>query len=134
MNSYLFIVLGWLLGQLIFITVQCIIIHRNDSYKHTFREAFALYVKRDTGPMILAALVMLVFVFVLPELTANLVTAQEGSTTTEQTKYNRVLSSILKWLRVSSVVLGVASQGIGFLAVSRITKWIKKKDEEVDKK
>lgn len=122
MITYLLIFLGWLLGQLLFVVVMSIITQRKQTNNLTFNQAFAVYVKKDTGPIYAAAIIMLIVVFILPEVIAHLSVSNGPG---ELSKTHRYLTVIVDWIRTFSVVLGLLSQGLGFLAVSQSGKWIK---------
>lgn len=122
---------GALLGQMLFIVVASIIKQRSRKYQENFREAFLIYVKKDTGPIVMGVIVILIAIFLLPEVIANVSTlGLDGAA--EQTKYQKILSSIVKWVRSWSVLLGIGSHTIGFLAVSQANKFFKRVGGDVD--
>lgn len=127
MSPYLIIPLGWLLGQLLFIVVMSVATQKNKNNECSFNDAFIIYVRHDTGPIWVAVLIMLIAMFILPEIIAHHAIANGPLEDVKESKY---IQKIVEFLRTFSVLLGIAAQGIGFLIVSRAGKWIKKADDK----
>jgi hypothetical protein len=125
--NYVFIFVGWLLGQLILKVVNAIRIQRSTKYETGFKEALGIFIKKDPGPTILAFIILLAAMFLLPEAIAH-------STTEGDEGHNKTIVHVLKWLRFYAIGFGIVSEFIGFIAVSKSQKFLKKVagDEDFD--
>jgi hypothetical protein len=126
MNPYLIIPLGWALGQMLFIVVMSVIDQQSKKTDLTFNQAFMIYVKRDTGPIYVAVLIMLIAMFLLPEIIAH---ASTPNSATEEIKQLKYVKRIVEFMRTFSVALGLTAQFLGFIAVSKAKKLKEKFDK-----
>lgn len=122
---YLIIFLGWLLGELLVIVVQSIRVQNSSKYSDNFWKAFVVYTTKDIGPIVGSLLICLIAIFLLPEAIANFSTMDETGNQ-EEKKQSAVIHKILKFLRASSVLLGITSRTLLFLIVSKANKWLNK--------
>lgn len=109
--NYFIALIGAALGMLLTVLVQSELINRSDKYKAGFNEAFKFYTNRNRGGLYIGGTVVLIFLFVMP----NLITSNQ--------KY---LENFLENLRWWSIAIGVGSQAIGFLIVRKTHQQIDK--------
>lgn len=121
MQNYFILFGGWVLGQMILITVNAIRIQRSSKYETGFKEAFGIYFKKDFGPTVLAFIVMVAAMFVLPEAVIH---NQTGDL--QDKEHSKLLNHIVSWMRAYSILFGIMSQFMGFLMVSKAEKWLKR--------
>lgn len=126
MNIYIAVAIGWLLGMLLTIVVQAAIIHMSDKHEDDFSTAIKKYLTKKAGPLYGALVLLLIALFVLPEVLAN-AAVENGD---KSPFYHRYLVSVLTWLRSWSVLCGIASQSLGFFIVIRVLGHFKKGKNE----
>lgn len=127
MNPYLSIPLGWILGLLVVVVVASIRIQINDKYEENFIQAFKKYLKKGTGRIVLSFLIMLIAMFILPDIIANVSGENENAT-----KYKNLINNILGWMRTYAVIGGLIAETIGFWVVNKRDKIFKEVDEKTD--
>jgi hypothetical protein len=126
LEKYMVVLIGWVLGQLLFILVQAALVHRSSKYENTFSEAFRIYFRKDRGPFYVGLVLMLIVVFVLPE-----IIGLANSSTLEDPNHGKYARIVVNNLRISSVGLGIVAQLLGFLLVSKASKWIQKQGGDI---
>lgn len=126
MEKYIIVLGGWALGQLLFIVVQAALVHKSSQYQHTFREALHVYFSKDIGPFFAGLVIMLIVVFVLPE-----ILALANSNDIDNPNHGKYARWVVNNLRISSIAFGVIAQFIGFLIVSKSSKWITKQGGDI---
>lgn len=114
---------GWILGMLLVIAVQAAIIHQSEKHDMNWLDAVKNYLTKETGPIVVAVVMLFIALFLIPEIVAN-VAAEK---TDGLGAYQRYLNSAVTWMRSWSIILGIASQTLGFVIVLRILKFIRKK-------
>ena len=124
MNPYLAIPLGWILGLLVVVVVASIRIQMNDKYEENFVQAFKKYLKKGTGRLVLSILMMLIAMFILPDVIANVSGENENAT-----KYKKLINNVLGWIRTYAVIGGLIAETAGFWLVNRKNKIFKEVDE-----
>ncbi len=127
MNPYLAIPLGWILGLLVVVAVASIRIQMNNKYEENFIQAFKKYLKKGTGRLVLSILIMLIAMFILPDIIANVSGENENAT-----KYKSLIHNILGWMRTYAVIGGLIAETVGFWLVNRRDKVFKEVDEKTD--
>jgi hypothetical protein len=128
--NYVIIIVGWVLGQMILKVVNAIRIQRSSKYHTGFKEALIIFVKKDPGPTVLAVIILLAVMFLLPEAIAH--SQSEGDE--NDVVHNKTIAHVLKWLRLYSIGFGIISEFIGFIAVSKSQRFLRKVagDEDYD--
>ena len=121
-NIYIDVALGWALGMMLVIAVQAAIIHQSGKHDDDFITALRKYVTTKVGPLVVAVVMMLIALFVIPEIIANS-NVENGQ---KSPFYYKYLSSVLMWLKSWSILFGIGSQTLGFIIVFRVLKYVKK--------
>lgn len=124
MNDYLIIALGSILGMFLMICVRSVQIQIGTKYDLGFKDALYVYTRKNTGPMVIGVIVVVIGMFVLP----NAIALSQSDNGEIQ---NKMLVKVLNWLRFVSVGLGIMAQGIGFLLVRGGDKYLKEMETKV---
>lgn len=111
--------LGYLLGMLMFICVMSVIAHRNSKVEQNFWQAAKIYIVKDTGPIIVAIILLFVVLFILPELLAG------DESDPNHDHYDALLRVSINKIRRWSILIGFAGQWIPFIILSRAAKYFK---------
>lgn len=122
MNDLLTILSGSLLGMLLLISVASYQVQIDANYQLNFWNAMKVYTIKFTGPLFVGLVVMFIGMFFLPMAKAN-----AGG----PDKYGALLQHVLKYLRVYSVALGVAGQGLGFLIIKGKNKFLRDAEQKL---
>lgn len=125
--NLLIIFLGWQLGMALLIAVKSSQVQTGSKYELNFWQAFVVYTTKYLGPIIVSNIVMLIAMFLLPNIIAVAQNAPENSS-----RYERIAQDVIKWLRVFSVALGVLGQGIGFLIVNKGQRYLKDAEKKIN--
>lgn len=102
---------GASLGMLLTIGVKSVYIQISRKYDLNFWDALKVYTSKHTGPILIGSVVVLIAVFVFPDILRN--------SRLESGEYGEQIKKVIDWLRVYSVILGVISQGLGFAIVRK---------------
>ena len=103
MNPYLAIPLGWILGLLVVVAVASIRIQMNNKYEENFIQAFKKYLKKGTGRLVLSILIMLIAMFILPDIIANVSGENENATKYKSLiQYIRLAENLCCYWRINS--------------------------------
>lgn len=111
--------LGYLLGMLMFICVMSVIAHKNSKIETDFWHAAKVYLVKDTGPIIVAIILLFVVLFILPELLVGDGNAPDDS------HYDALLRIKINQIRRWSILIGFAGQWIPFIILSKAAKYFK---------
>jgi len=111
---YLILLLGAALGMLLTVLVQSEIINRSEKFAAGFNDALKYYTTKNRGALYVGALVVFIFMFLLPNIA---------------TSTHKQLENFMINIRYWSVVIGIGSQAIGFLAVKKTHEKI----DQIDK-
>lgn len=131
MQQYLVVTGGWLIGMLILIIVKSIYVQQSKKYDYTFKQAFLVYINKDIGPIFLSIVMLFAGVFLLPEIVASAALMSDGKIPADTLK-TKAVNAIVHNMRFYSIIFGILSQGIGFMAVSKSYRWLKKVSDITD--
>lgn len=123
--NYIIIFFGSLLGMILLTAVKSTYIQRSSKYQLGFVDAFKVYTTKHTGPIAVGFVVVLMFMFVLPEIIAL---AQAGN---EQGMYSKIINNVTGRLRLYSIGIGVLGQGLGFLIIRKGEKYLREEEEKI---
>ena len=129
MNNYFQIVLGAMLGMLLLISVKSVYIQQSSKYELGFLQAFKVYTTKYTGPIWVGCLVLLIVMFVLPNV-IGAATVSTGSTI-DDVQYVNWFKKFLKYMRFYSVGLGVIAQGLGFIIIRKGEKFLRDEENKI---
>ncbi len=113
--NWLLILFGSALGMLLTIVVQSEIINRSQKFEEGFKDAFKFYTRKERGGIYVGAIVIFIFMFILPNLVA---TSMKG------------LEHFLERIRIYSVLVGVLAQAGGFAVVKKSHEKLKKVEDQ----
>ena len=111
--SILIILLGASIGTALVISVRCANIHWDKSLNLDFKQSFNFYVNKNPWALVVGVIVVGIFLFVYPSILGSYQKILSG----RHPKYESYIKFIVQNLRICSIGLGVASQGLGFLLV-----------------
>jgi len=111
---YLIVFGGAALGMLLTVLVQSEIINRSEKFAAGFNDALKYYTTKNRGALYVGALVVFIFMFLLPNIAAS-----------SHKQFQGFMVNIRYW----SVAIGIGSQAIGFLAVKKTHEKI----DQIDK-
>ena len=119
--DYLLIFIGASLGMLLVISAKSFYVQQSSKWELDFVKAFKVYTTKYTAPIVIGYIVILTAMFILPDLIAN----------SGDTKFGLKVQHVLDYLRSYAFVLGVLSQGLGFLIVRKGEKFLKDEEQKI---
>lgn len=125
--SLLKIFFGGQLGMALLIAVKSCQVQIGSKYELNFVQAFRVYTTKYLGPIVVGNIVILIAMFILPNLIAVAQNATENVS-----RYDRIVNDVIKWLSIWSVALGIVSQGVGFLMVNNGERYLKEAEKKLN--
>ena len=119
MNNTLIIIIGWLLGQVLYACKKSWDIQKK-TVSLSFKDALELHFKKETASFAFATALLLTAIFVLPDF-INLDVTKEELKNTEAAKWKYYL---INFLRGIAVVFGYFCQNLGYFFFGRSEKYI----------
>ena len=120
--NYLLIFGGATLGMLLWIVGKSYYVQQSSKYELGFLHALKVYTTKYVAPIIVGYIIICIAMFVFPDIISNAGEAKE---------HGKILQNVLDYLRAYSVVLGMLSQGLGFLLIRKGEKFLKDEEEKL---